>query len=78
MTMRSGSSKKTRSVGHFAHLPPRLRYTWQSYHKKFHVTDLVEKEGGVDRVRVLPYVHSLASHVLARVLFLIVRSDAWP
>ncbi|CAN0484915.1 unnamed protein product, partial [Ectocarpus sp. 12 AP-2014] len=34
----------------FAHLPPRLRATWQSYHRKFHVTDLVEKEGGVHRV----------------------------
>lgn len=42
----------------FAHLPPRLRTTWQSYHRKFHVTDLVEKEGGVNRVRSVPW-HAL-------------------
>eukprot|EP00903_Cladosiphon_okamuranus_P017333 g15970.t1 len=45
-----GRGGAARGGGRFAHLPPRLRATWQSYHRKFHVTDLVEKEGGVDRV----------------------------
>eukprot|EP00752_Nemacystus_decipiens_P004872 g4435.t1 len=45
-----GKGGGARAGGRFAHLPPRLRATWQSYHRKFHVTDLVEKEGGVDRV----------------------------
>ncbi|CAN0007156.1 unnamed protein product [Pylaiella littoralis] len=51
----TGTGMLARLPGHsagarFAHLPPRLRTTWQSYHRKFHVTDLVEKEGGVNRV----------------------------
>lgn len=37
--------------GRFAHLPPRLRPIWQRYHRQFHITEEVEEEGGVDRVR---------------------------